>query len=53
MFLHSFAYFFSVGLRTKFKVTNFLFSSIWQLGRGKYNVPTVTKGKSVGRKFVE
>jgi len=27
-------------LSTEFQVPNFLFSSLWQHGRGKYNVPT-------------
>jgi len=32
---------FSVGLlRSKFQGANFQISSLWQLGRGKYNVPT-------------
>jgi len=32
---------FSIGLlSTKFQETNFLFSCLWQLGRGKYNVQT-------------
>ena len=35
---------FPVGsLRTKFQVPNFLFSSLWQHGRGKLNVPTATE----------
>ena len=34
----------SVGLLwTKFQVPNFLFSSLWQLGRGKYDVQTATE----------
>jgi len=44
MFLHSLAFFLSVWLsKNKFQVPNFLFSSLLQLGRGKYNVPTATE----------
>jgi len=41
--LYSPAYFFSWLLRNKFLVPKFLFSSLWQHGRGKYNVPTEQK----------
>jgi len=35
---------FSVGLlRTKFQITNVPFSSVWQFGRGKYNVATAAE----------
>ena len=30
-------------LIAKFQVPNFLFSSLWQYDRGKYNVPTATE----------
>jgi len=40
MFLHSLAYYFSFSWRTKFQVPYFLFSSLWQHGRGKYIVPS-------------
>jgi len=30
-------------LRTNFTVANFLFSSLWQHGAGKYKAPTATK----------
>jgi len=45
MSLHSlFIVLFSFGLwRTKFQVSNFLFSSLWWHVRGKYNVPTGTE----------
>jgi len=36
--------FFLVGyLRNKFQVPNFLFSSLWQLGRRKYSSPTAAE----------
>ena len=27
-------------VKTKFQISDFLFASLWQLGRGKYNAPT-------------
>jgi len=42
---------FSVGLlRTMFQVPNYQFSSLWQHGRGKYNVSTATENFYIATK---